>query len=285
MKKFIHPAEKFNKIRRIIYSTFHKDGKELALKYLDGYEKSLGPKGYIGLKTEVNFYIRNQSILNLTVAADVGDHTDFSGILDNKAFKIDVTSNLKYKELKTYEPLQKSAEAKYKIILANEDGEIDEIIDINFPFCPHCNIGRLIDIGALMSATKSSDLDFPTEHNQFHMGVCNNCDYFKTYNTIISPFLPTFNEECGFHAFEIMKYNNAVEEIGEFSDFDPKKYINLHVENVLPYLNSMFNYKMMALGDLEILSGTHSYIEIKWQKKIRLLKEYIKNDYKITKLS
>lgn len=281
----MHHAENFNRIRRILYSTMHnpKKGYAAAIDYLEGYKKSLGYKGYKGLKTELNFYNKNQINLNLIVAADVADHTDFSGVIDKKPFRIDVTSNLNYKELKTYEPLQRISEARYKIILASEDGDIDEIIDINFPFCPVCQEGRLIDIGVLLPRTYFGPNIDEDLHKQKHIGACNNCNYHKEYQEISSVYLPTFAEDCGFYNYEISRYNSAVEEIGEHLDFDPHKYIKAHVENVLPYLEYNFDKKIMALGDFDVVSDEFQSIDIKWKKKIKMVKDYIKSEYFLRK--
>jgi hypothetical protein len=43
--KTMNPIEEFNRIRRIIFSTFHKgeEGQIKAFEYLEGYKKTLGP--------------------------------------------------------------------------------------------------------------------------------------------------------------------------------------------------------------------------------------------------
>lgn len=76
-------AETYNRIRRILFSTVHnpQQGMAKAREYLERYKKRLGPNGYVGLKAELEFYERHRGDFALTVAADVGEHADFSGVL------------------------------------------------------------------------------------------------------------------------------------------------------------------------------------------------------------
>lgn len=129
-------AAEYNKIRRIIFSTYHdsKKGKEVAFEYLEGYKKSLRNNSYIGLKSELHFYDKNVKEYKLTVATDVGDHSDFSGFIGSEVYRIDVTTNLSYKSLTTYEPLQRKDDAKYKIAVVDHTGDIKELISISLTF-------------------------------------------------------------------------------------------------------------------------------------------------------
>ena len=274
-----HPAAEYNRIRRILFSTIHKSasGFVTALEWLENYQKSLGPAGYTGLKAEINFYIKNQKNLSLSVGADVGDHTDFIGSMGSKIFRFDVTTNLKYKNLKDYEPLQKTQNARYKIVVANTDGEIDEILDINFPFCPLCQLGRLIDIVVLYPETKS-DLYLPeygTAYFQKHLLICSECEYYEEKKKIHSPFLPTFYEECYFNENQIISYNNSIEPDQEILDYDQYRIIKEHAVEHLPFLEMMFDQKIMALGDYYKLKNER-IIEVKWKKNVSLIKNYIK---------
>lgn len=74
------------------------------------------------------------SVFELVVGADFGDHTDFCGKIGNELFRFDVTTNASFKEIKNYESLQKDQNAKYKIAVVKDNGDLDELIDINFPF-------------------------------------------------------------------------------------------------------------------------------------------------------
>jgi len=89
-------AENYNNIRRIIFSTANNPAKgfQLAHEWLDStYKVKLGPKGYSGLKAELNFYQRHGQEFKLTVAGDMGEHADFSGMYGSSATRFDVTTN------------------------------------------------------------------------------------------------------------------------------------------------------------------------------------------------
>ena len=93
-------AKIYNDIRRILFSTYHKYGIDKTLEYLEGYKVKLESPSYIGLKAEINFYKKKCKEFDLVVAADVGDHTDFSGRLGSQSYRFDVTTNADYKKLK-----------------------------------------------------------------------------------------------------------------------------------------------------------------------------------------
>lgn len=99
-------AEVYNRIRRIVFSTANnpKKGFGLAREYLEGYQDDLGPRGYIGLMAELNFYQQYGKEFNLTVAGDMGEHADFAGIYGGCATRFDVTTNPDFKQLSNYEP-------------------------------------------------------------------------------------------------------------------------------------------------------------------------------------
>jgi hypothetical protein len=195
----MNQAEQFNTIRRIIFSTFHKDGKNKAFEYLEGYKGKLGATGYVGLRAELNFYIGYIKEFKLSVAADVGDHTDFSGFLGSETYRFDVTTNADYKKLKDYEPLQKSVDAKYKIAIVNQNGDLDELIDINFPFCSECEEGRLMDIGILLGENHNSHGESQWTNDQVLIGACGHCDYFNEQKRISTHFLLTMLQKFKTH--------------------------------------------------------------------------------------
>jgi len=75
--KDICTIDDFTKIRRILYSTFHKgdQGQTNAFEYLERYRRTMRPQSYMG------FYQKYRKEFTLSVGADVGDRTDFSGQL------------------------------------------------------------------------------------------------------------------------------------------------------------------------------------------------------------
>lgn len=279
-------AEEFNRIRRIIYSTFHKDGPLKSYEYLEGYKKKLGPPSYIGLKAELGFYHKYAKELKLTIAADAGDHTDFTGTFSRGSFRIDVTTNAKFKKLNEYEPLQKAIDAKYKIAIVKPDGDIEEILDINFPFCPECEEGRLIETAILLPENYSEKGDCLWTNDQVLIGVCNNCEYYEEYNRLTTHFLNNYRTELH-NAYEAIVGHYDFDEILKEIKFDERKIIEKHTNSILPYLQKEFNSPIMSIGDssYEITSPKDgdgfNCIKILWKKDIEIIKEYINDNYEI----
>ncbi|HAA29703.1 MAG TPA: hypothetical protein DCE56_20915 [Cyanobacteria bacterium UBA8553] len=281
-------AEEFNKVRRILFSTFHKgeEGQEKAFQYLDNYRKKLSRSSYIGLKAELNFYKKYRKEFSLIVAADVGDHTDFSGLLGGKPFRLDVTTNADYKQLKDYEPLQRDDE-KYKIAIVTLEGEIEDLVDINFPFCPECEEGRLIDTAILLPENYNDKGDCLWSNDQVLIGVCNVCHYFEEYDRISTGGLFDFNTELG-NAYDLYeaKFGNLPRS-DEAPIFDEHKIVLQHSQHIIPYLNKEFDKTLMALGgtaytvtDLRTCDGYHC-TKIHWRKDLKLLDEYVLDEYEI----
>jgi hypothetical protein len=283
-------AEEFNRIRRILFSTFHKgrEGQEKAFLYLEEtYRKKLQPKSYVGLKAELNFYKKYRKEFSLVVAGDMGDHTDFSGFLEGEPFRLDVTTNADYKKLRDYEPLQRDDEAKYKIAIVDSDGEIEALVDINFPFCPECGEGRLIDAAILLPENYNEKGDCLWSNDQVLIGVCNICQYFEENDRISTGGLFDFNTEIG-NAYDLyeMKFSDSSSGI-EVPAVDEKKILIQHSKDVLPYLNKEFDKSLMALGgigytitDPRTGDGYH-HTRIHWKKDLKLLKGYIHDEYEI----
>lgn len=107
-----HPAQDYNEARSKIFKFYHKEIKrgeheDSALKVCLNWLKklridhNLTPHGYSGLRTELYYYHSKKNELKLTVAADFGDSCDFTGLgTDGQIIRIDVTSDVKYKEEK-----------------------------------------------------------------------------------------------------------------------------------------------------------------------------------------
>jgi hypothetical protein len=268
-------AQQFNDIRRTIFCTFHKgrESQDKAFEYLEGYKnrKILSHQSYIGLKAELNFYKKNKKQFNLMVAADVGDHTDFSGCFDGKEYRFDVTTNADYKKLADYEPLQRYGD-KYKIAILNPEGDILDLIDINYPFCSECGEGRLIDIAVLLPLATNVKGEYSGPYEQEMIEVCNVCNYFKEHQRIQTTGLSDFS--------------TVREYACEFQpNFNLEELILQHSQNVLPYLNKMFNRLPMALGGSEYKitnpkdgDGYHC-IKIYWRKKLSLLDGFVLDEY------
>lgn len=282
-------VEEFNRIRRILYSTFHKgeEGQESAFQYLEYYKNKLKKEAYIGLKAELNFYKKHKKEFSLKVAADVGDHTDFAGILGEEHFSFDVTTNVNYKKLNDYEPLQREFDEKYKIAIVNQDGELKELIDINFPFCPECQEGRLIEAAIFLPENYNAQGDCLWTNDQVLLGICNNCQYFEEYDRISTHFLWDFATEIR-NAYETYQYRmDKLQSIDNKITLEQEKIILEHSRRVLPYLNKKFGKPLMALGsptynvtDFRTCDGYHC-TKIYWRKNLKLLDGYILDEYEV----
>ncbi len=121
-----NPAEIYNEKRRIVITEFMKDPVE-ARKWLDGYRNTLGPKGYVGLKAELDFFEKYVDEFGLVPTLDAGNSTDFAGTVDNATRCFDVTTNIKFKKLGKYEPMQLKGR---RYTIAVFDGNGFEFVDI-----------------------------------------------------------------------------------------------------------------------------------------------------------
>lgn len=285
----MNQIEEFNRIRRILFSTFHKgeEGQVNAFKYLETYKKKLDVRSYIGLKAELGFYQKYRKEFSLTVGADVGDHTDFSGQMSKEPFRFDVTTNPDYKKLKDYEPLQKDIDAKYKIAVVNHTGDIEELIDINFPFCPDCEQGRMIDTVVLLPENYNDKGESKWTNDQLLISVCNHCQNFEEQKRISTHFLFDFNTEIN-NALESerdeMEY---LQSLGQNPVFDNDKIIQSHSNNVLPYLHKQFDKSIMSLCDKSYIvtdpsdGDGYNCIKVQWRRDLKLLDDYILDEYEI----
>lgn len=276
----------YNDKRRIIFSTFHKgdQGQIDAFAYLEKYQKILEPTGYKGLKAELGFYQKHRKDLSLTVALDVGDHADFAANISGEAYRIDVTTNVNYKNLKEYEPFQK--DAKYKIAIVDDNGNLDEMVDINFPFCPNCSKGRLIDMAVLLGENTNDEGESEWSNDQVQISICNNCDYFEEHQRISTHFLRTFSDQVA-AAREADRENwEEAQESGQPYAFNEDSVVKGHAGSTVPYLQSQFNTVLMALCDQEYQMIDHDgdgYYSItpKWTKFGSLLDGYILDEYPV----
>lgn len=139
-------AQTYNTFRRIVFSKYHKNGFDIALKCLENVVKNqIKFQAYVGLKAELYFYRDYIDEFKLTLSADVGDHSDFSGLYRGKVSRFDVTTNIDYKKLDDYSPFQGNP-VDYQIVLMNkETKEVEDIFDINFPTCEECD-SRLFEV-------------------------------------------------------------------------------------------------------------------------------------------
>jgi hypothetical protein len=234
-----HPAEIYNEKRRIVFSTVNKD-PALARTYLNGYRTDIGPKGYAGLNAELTFFERHRSDFQLVPALDAGDATDFSGVIDGKMHRIDVTTNLDYKRLASYEPLQARGEP-YKIAVF--DGTRFELFDVNFPFCRVCGTGRVLPTAALLGENYNSDGESQWCHDQLLVEICGSCgDYGVIGRETTFGFF-----DFGYWYNELNMAKHEAEDLGEDPP-DIAAEIRFYAANAMRYLGNRFGRMLVGVG-------------------------------------
>lgn len=247
------PASIYNNYRRILFSKVHKDGFHNASEYLESVvKKNLIRPAYLGLKEELYFYKGYGEDYKLTVSADVGDHSDFSGSFQGRTSRFDVTTNIEYKKLSDYEPFQGKG-VDYLIVLMDKNtNELQDIFNINFPFCKECR-NRLFEVLFVTPHQKTSDSTIQYGMSDVSViQVCPNDPIIHSKTIIsesyggISDFstfieeLPREDEfnELGYRSYK--KYKKMIEE-------EPKRY---GLENV-KYFRKVFDRNIVAMGSPE----------------------------------
>ncbi|HAT8502529.1 TPA: hypothetical protein I7221_21750 [Vibrio vulnificus] len=195
-------AKEYNRIRRIIFSTVHKNGFDTATEYLIGYYKrgTLNKVSYVGLRAELEFYREYHKEFVLTVAGDMGEHADFSGVMGNtrNPVRFDVTTNADYKQLKDYEKFVCDG-YDYKIAIYDESNwNIIDVLDLSFPKCNRCGDSNTFSLALLKEGNFNSRGE-PTWHNdQDIVDFCPSCGELETiselYSTNIRPSFEIYNE-------------------------------------------------------------------------------------------
>jgi len=241
-----HPANIYNEKRRIIFSQADKNLNE-AQKWLDGYKQILGTKGYKGLSAELEFYAKYGKDYHLTPALDCGDSTDFSAVIDGNAFRIDVTTNLNFKELEKYEPYQTNGK-QYKIALYT--GDNFELIDINFPFCSNCGYGRIFNI-ALLHGQNFKNEEPTWTNDQSLIDVCGSCGHYQIISNITSHCFPDFSEIAS-DLWDHLGLNEIYEseEPEEYKELRNKYDQSIHEYSVtsIRYLKEQFSTFLVGIG-------------------------------------
>lgn len=234
-----NPAEIYNQKRRIVFSTFNKD-PALAREYLEGYRGVLGPAGYAGLRAELTFYERHRKDFGLVPALDAADATDFAGVIDGMMHRIDVTTNLSYKQLESYEPLQAQGDA-FKIAVF--DGDRFELVDVNFPFCAICQTGRVLPTAALLGENHNSRGESQWSNDQLLVEICGACGDYRVAARETTMGLFDF-------AYWYRELNDAAQEAKELGEkpVDVMAEVRSYAASALRYLGRRFDRMLVGVG-------------------------------------
>lgn len=235
----MHPAEKYNSIRRIIFSCVHKHGFDDALKCLEStYRPKMDPNHYRGLKAEFTFYREYGKELQLTVAGDMGEHADFSGLYQGQICRFDVTTNLSYKNFSTYEPFMGEG-PRYKIALLSQSSfDVIDVLDLAFKPCTDCG-GHLIPCIALLDQNYNRHGEAQWTNDQLLMDVCTGCQQYFERNRFTTTGVFSLQE-----VFDSLdEYEDSASAITARED---------HLLNVYRYFRPAADANLMALAE-------HSY--------------------------
>lgn len=269
-----NPAEVYNEKRRIIMAQMQKDSA-VAKTWLDGYRYTLGPAGYAGLKAEVDFFEQNCKPLNLVVAADIGDATDFVGVVDGVMHRIDVTTNIAFKRLTSYEPLQLDG-ALYKVAVFDQ-GRFD-LVDINFPFCGHCQGGRILPTAMLLEENHNRHGDSQWSNDQLLVNICSGCGEVKVADRITTPFLYDF----GSLYRDLNEAKHEAEDLGE-APIDVRAKAAAYARRASRYLSDRFGTRLVAIGGKSYeITNPHDgdgYWTVKFEDQLPLVQEHLRDKY------
>lgn len=184
----------YNKTRQILFRTANNRNKgfSTAFEWMEKtYRKSLDKKEYVGLMAELNFYKRYREEFKLTVAGDMGEHADFSGLFSGDVSRFDVTTNLSYKNFDDYEPFLCDGPAYRIAIVDPANYELLDIVSLTFERC-ECG-GYKIPFILLMGENYNEHGESKWSNDQALMSICNKCSEFeeKERYTHFALFSPT----------------------------------------------------------------------------------------------
>lgn len=226
-------AKIYNNIRRILFCTANDPmrGFPCAYEYLEKtYKNQLDIKGYSGICAELKFYEKYRKEFNLTVAGDMGEHADFAGTLGNQATRFDVTTNIKYKKFKDYEPYMGHGPS-YKIALLDQENfEVIDVLDLAFPKCDFCG-GYLIPTIILLNQNYNRHGESLWNNDQILMDICESCEQYSEKARYTHSGLLSLEE---YH-----DYND---------DYESLDLIDSYVTSTYKYLRREYSDHLMAIG-------------------------------------
>lgn len=231
-------ASYYNQCRHHVFSTYNKYGTEKAYECLYSYKDHMLYPAWIGLKAELDFYTRNKDGYMLDISADCGNKCDFIGNIEGcNQCRIDVTTNIKFKDLEDYEPIQKKDHRMYKIVIMDKDnGEIKDIVDLNFVFSK--NGGRLMDIALFMPQDFNSHGEPRYNYWQRILTVdsYNPMELYEEVETVTDWYLPDIHKEMG--------------DLYEAGIRNPQKRIENYLVDAAKLLSKTTGRNIVACGQL-----------------------------------
>jgi hypothetical protein len=271
-----NPIAIFNDTRRTVLSGFMKDSAE-ARKWLEGYRDRhvLDARGYAGLKAELEFFERYEREFGLVPALDIGDSTDFSGTQDGMSWSFDVTTNINFKNLAKYEPMQIRGR-RYTIAVSG--GKDFELIDINFPFCEDCKTGRVMPTAMLLDDNFCDDGESNWSNDQLLVTICSGCQRTEVVDRLTTPFLYGFD-----HWYQTLNEARAeAEDLGQ-PPIDIDQEILEYSTSALRYLRNQWGVYLVAIGGKDYKITNPSDADGYWTYQLThiapLAEGYLQNEY------
>jgi hypothetical protein len=173
--KFEHPANLYNKARHHVFSVYEKSNDlDKALEVITNYHLITPHK--CGLKAELIVYDAYYQELKLDPLLDAGVKADFSGTRKGRPINIDVTTNLKYKDINNYVNAIQKKSKQYEIALVNLKTEDVGFFPLRFPICKKCGtFAHYI----LFFSRPSNEMTSFFSTSQAIIEHCPNCMEFK----------------------------------------------------------------------------------------------------------
>jgi hypothetical protein len=240
-------AKIYNEKRRIIFSAYHNRNPDTAFEWLEGYRSILGHAGYVGLKAELEFYHKHRHQFSLTVAGDMGEHADFSGQMGRSSVRFDVTTNLRFKQLATYEKFICDG-FDYKIaILDNRNWEIIDVLELAFPRCEACG-GSFCFPLAVMGPQNYNRHGDPLWHSdQEIVDFCPSCGEME--------------KRLDLHNSSLLSPTDLYNEASTFDDDDDaEKYLDNELRGSVKYLEKATGIQLVGLA-AEGVQQLHKYAD------------------------
>lgn len=272
-----HAAESYDRIRRIVLSAYNRDPSKV-----HEYESWIGKywsKGeldrchYVGLLAELRFLAAHERVFALTPCLDVGDGADFTGSVDGQHCRIDVTTNIDYKNLKKYEPLQLRGH-NYKIAVCDRNsGALIEMVDVNFPFCSECNTGRMFPVAVLLKENINDKGESSWTNDQALINMCAECGHTSDLQRISTPFMYDFSQ----YREHLAEHQENI----QFADSDLA--VRDYAVEVRRYLKRTFDHPLFAVGGIEYvvtkLRDGDGEWRICFEHRDRLVCDYLRDCY------
>jgi hypothetical protein len=239
--------EIYNTKRRIIFCTYHKEGFDKALQFLESYRPVLGTTGYVGLRAELAFYNNFGREFSLTVAGDMGEHADFAGMMGRMPVRFDVTTNKDYKKLKHYEKFLCEG-YEYKIAIFDQvNWEIIDVLELAFPRCPVCGDSCMFPLAILQPMNYNRHGD-PLWHNDQEIVELCPCCHEVHFKTLI----------CNSH---VRSYSELCQEQVELNDdFPATPSLDNELRASVKFLEKSSGFQLVGLAE-HAIRQEHKYDE------------------------